>query len=63
MKRKYFKCWKCGGTVYTNDGSKPNVVCTYPMAVRTSGICGGSYTENSNKEEFDKFKKKYEALP
>lgn len=56
----YRKCWKCGRSaeIKTTDPAKP-VMCTMPMAVRTSGICGGSYTEPYTKEEFEKEREEY----
>ncbi len=56
----YRKCWKCGRSaeVTTNTPDVP-VMCTMPMAVRTSGICGGSYTEPYTKAEFEKEREEY----
>ena len=50
ISKRYFKCWKCGTKVYTTDGGEPNCMCVTKMAVRTSGICGGSYTEISKND-------------
>jgi len=55
VSKRYFKCWKCGYPVYTEDGSKPNSMCVQPMSYRTSGICGGSYTLNSTEKEFNAY--------
>lgn len=46
---KYYKCWKCGGEVKSKD-NLINIPCINLMAGRTSGICGGSYTEITEKE-------------
>lgn len=58
----YLKCWKCGGLIMMKNYDKHAHIpmCTYPMAVRTSGICGGSFTEKSTKEEFEKAQREYE---
>lgn len=39
---KMYKCNKCGFVLSTDSDTAPTV-CTYPMEVRTSGICGGSF--------------------
>lgn len=44
----YYKCCKCGKTLSLHSG----ITCTQPMAVRTSGICGGSTTQEITKEEY-----------
>ena len=45
---RYFKCWKCGKTLSLHSG----ITCTQPMAVRTSGMCGGSTTQEITKDEY-----------
>ncbi len=56
----YRKCWKCGRSaeIITTDPDKP-LMCTSPMPVRISGICGGSYTEPYAKEEFEKEREEF----
>ena len=42
---KYYLCNKCGGSIlFVEDGEQPSGMCSEPMAVRISGICGGGYT-------------------
>ncbi len=42
---RYFLCNKCGGSIqFVKEGDGPFGVCTEPMPVRISGICGGSWT-------------------
>jgi hypothetical protein len=56
----YRKCWKCGRSAeITTNTPLTALMCTQPMAVRTSGICGGSYTEFYTKEEFEKEREEY----
>jgi len=43
-KIRIFVCNKCCNTAYTTDGSIPDA-CTSQYWVRTSGICGGHYSE------------------
>lgn len=43
-KIRIFVCNKCCNTAYTTDGSIPGA-CTSQYWVRTSGICGGHYSE------------------
>jgi len=43
-KIRIFVCDKCCNTAYTTDGSIPGA-CTSQYWVRTSGICGGHYSE------------------
>ena len=43
-KIRIFVCNKCFNTAYTTDGSIPDT-CTSHYWVRTSGICGGHYSE------------------
>lgn len=47
---RYLRCWKCGTAVMTEG--EPPLMCTMPMSVRTSGICGGSYEKEITEEEF-----------
>lgn len=49
---RYFKCWKCGCKTKTT-GEKPNFMCINSMPVRTSGICGGSFTIEITKKEYN----------
>lgn len=46
---KYYECWKCGESVSTTEGT----LCAMPMSFRTSGICGGSCTNELSEEEFN----------
>ena len=39
---KLYKCNKCGFMLSTDSDDAPTV-CTYPMGVRASGICGGQF--------------------
>ena len=39
---RLYRCNKCG-FVLSTDSDIAQTVCTYPMAVRASGICGGSF--------------------
>lgn len=41
---RIFLCNKCKSSAYTTDGTEP-MMCVAPFPVRTSGICGGGYTE------------------
>ncbi|MBT6050889.1 hypothetical protein HN682_01380 [Candidatus Peregrinibacteria bacterium] len=43
-----FKCWKCGTIVYS-DSDILDIVCTTPIPIRTSGICGGSFQLTEDK--------------
>ena len=54
--KRYWKCWKCGSFVTTKEISP--LVCTAPMIVRTSGICGGGFVELT--EELYKLAKEVE---
>ena len=54
VSKRYFQCWKCGAVGYTIDGSSPqNTVCCSPMVIRTSGICGGSFTIEITEQEYN----------
>ena len=59
---KYRKCDKCGAVVYIVDSSPDGFLddmthmCTQPFPVRISGICGGSYSILSTRQEFKKQK-------
>ena len=59
MEKRYFKCWKCGAITYTENNEDPNCVCTAPMAVRTSGICGGSFSIEITKKEYEETLKEF----
>ncbi len=54
-----FKCWKCGAIT---DYKGFNSMCVSPMAVRTSGICGGTLNVAITKETYDKQIKEWEDL-
>ena len=47
----YYKCSKCGQTASEECG----ILCTYPMPMRTSGICAGSIDAIISEEEYRKF--------
>jgi len=53
--KRYFKCFKCGGSLtVTEDGKEAEgIMCTAPMAARTSGICGGAFSVEITEEEYD----------
>jgi transcription elongation factor Elf1 len=46
--KPYYRCNKCGQSLSESKG----VVCTQPMEVRTSGICGGSCTVEMTATEY-----------
>ena len=48
---KYGKCWKCGAIAETTDNELG--MCTAPMPVRYSNVCGGAFIEIT-KVEYDK---------
>jgi hypothetical protein len=53
-KERYFRCDKCGNFITKVDhGQSRGGMCTGPMAVRTSGICGGGFTIEMTKEEYN----------
>lgn len=54
---KYYKCWKCGESISETEGA----FCTQPMLFRTSGICGGSTTNEITKSEYDTLIQKWDV--
>ncbi len=53
---RYWKCWKCG--CITVNENQPEYVCVNSAPHRTSGICGGEFTEDvteAERTELDKF--------
>lgn len=60
MKTKYLKCSKCGNPAkVVGDNWDHPVNCPEPNPMRISGMCGGSLTECSTKEEFEKAERNY----
>ena len=51
---KHWKCWKCGAI--TKHKGFPGV-CVMPFALRTSGICRGSFEPITKKEYKETLKK------
>ena len=51
MKIRVFFCNKCKSSAYTTDGTEP-IMCVAPFSARTSGICGGGYTEVTDKVDW-----------
>lgn len=55
---KYFRCNKCGNSVEEITFRKEagilseRTMCTEPMAVRTSGICGGSISKEITMKQY-----------
>lgn len=45
---KYYRCWKCGNSISPQQGT----MCMESMPVRTSGICGGSMTNEITQSEY-----------
>lgn len=60
-KRYYSKCSKCGAIVWSETPIELDTVCTLQMLVRSSGICGGSYSEVPSEEEIKEFEEAEEA--
>jgi hypothetical protein len=63
---KYFICSKCGEVVRkVPNPSKIDLnsmtPCVNPMGVRTSGICGGSFTVEITEEEYKTKLKEWET--
>lgn len=54
-----YKCWKCGSIT---DHRGKDSMCVAPMAVRTSGICGGSLNVVITRETYDNQIKEWEDL-
>jgi uncharacterized CHY-type Zn-finger protein len=46
---KYYQCNKCGGSLAVNHDKAP---CTLPVSYRTSGICGGSISNEITHSEY-----------
>jgi hypothetical protein len=60
-KRYYSKCSKCGAIVWSEEPIPLDTLCVLPMEVRTSGICGGSYSETPTTEEIKEFESTEQA--
>ena len=58
MGKQYGKCTRCDAIVETNNIDLTTAMCTSPMAVRTSGLCGGSFEAITEKE----YKKLYTLI-
>jgi len=46
--KRYWKCYKCGSICISEE--KPTNMCTAPFPTRTSGICGGGFDEETDKD-------------
>jgi len=57
---KYFRCNKCGSSMFKTELETMRPICTAPMAVRTSGICGGSISNEITEEEYNTQLKEWE---
>ena len=56
VSKRYWKCWKCGAVGYTEGElveNNPSTMCCAPMPVRTSGICGGSFSIEITEQEYN----------
>ena len=53
--KRYFKCCKCGSYLtITEDGKEvESIVCTAPMTIRISEICGGAFSIEITEEEYN----------
>ena len=49
---RYFKCSRCGCITGPRE-KKPDYICVNMNPMRTSGLCGGSFTDELTKEEFN----------
>jgi hypothetical protein len=60
---KYFRCDKCGQYITKAETcSQRSGICTGPMAARTYGICGGSFTIEMTEEEYNAQLKEWEEI-
>jgi hypothetical protein len=62
IKKRYWKCYKCGSVGYTEGkllDNDPKTMCLAPMPVRTSGICGGSFSIEISEQEYNEKTKQY----
>jgi hypothetical protein len=57
---KYFRCNKCGGAMFKTELETFRPICTAPMVGRTSGICGGSISNEITEEEYNTKIKEWE---
>lgn len=57
---KYYRCNKCGGSIFKTELKMVRPMCTAPMAGRTSGICGGSISTEITEEEYNTQLKEWE---
>lgn len=63
MYPRFFRCNKCGQYITKVENEKQlGGMCTGPMAVRTSGICGGSMTKEMTEEEYNTQLKEWEEI-
>lgn len=54
MYPRYFRCNKCGQYITKVENEKQlGVMCTGSFPWRTSGICGGSMTNEMTEEEYN----------
>lgn len=56
MKKRYWKCWKCGAVGYTEGeliNNPPSNICLSSMSVRESGFCGGRFDVEIDENEYN----------
>jgi hypothetical protein len=58
---KYFRCNKCGQHITKVENyTQLNGMCTGSVTYRTSGICGGSFTNEMTEEQYNAQLKEWE---
>jgi len=58
-KKRYWKCWKCSSVGYTEGkfvDNSPSTMCCASIPIRTSGICGGSFSIEITEVEYNVLK-------
>lgn len=57
---KYYRCNKCGQYITKTNNTEGFGMCTGSVTYRTSGICGGSFSIEMTKTEYDTQLKEWE---